>query len=105
MFEEAYNNFNKTNNIAAYYESDHKFHNMVIELTENKHLIRTIRASNIVDISLVPGLYRSPSETYQEHIAIIEALSNKDGEAAEALMKDHIRKGIPVVRTGKIEMP
>jgi DNA-binding GntR family transcriptional regulator len=104
MFEEAYNIYVKTNDITPYYEADHEFHKMVVELTEDKHLIRTFHANSIVDISLVPGLFRSPSETYSEHTEIINALSNKDGELADTLMRQHIGKSIPIIRTGKIVM-
>ena len=38
------------------------------------------------------GLVRPPNETIQEHLAVIEAISDKDPEAAETLMRSHFKK-------------
>ena len=35
---------------------------------------------------------RSPNETLGEHLAVIEAISDKDPEAAETLMRNHFKK-------------
>jgi DNA-binding GntR family transcriptional regulator len=38
------------------------------------------------------GLVRSPNETLGEHLAVIEAISDRDPEAAETLMRNHFKK-------------
>jgi len=39
------------------------------------------------------GFVRHPRETIQEHLDMIEAICNRDGEKAEALMRRHMRLG------------
>ena len=39
------------------------------------------------------GFVRHPNETIQEHLAIIEAICNRDEDKAEELMRRHMRLG------------
>jgi len=44
------------------------------------------------------GLVRPPNETIQEHLAVIKAIGDKDPDAAEALMRQHLKKTIAHLR-------
>jgi DNA-binding GntR family transcriptional regulator len=44
------------------------------------------------------GLVRPPNETFYEHQAIIDAIGNRDADSAEELMRQHLKKGIAILR-------
>ena len=48
------------------------------------------------------GLIRSPNDTITEHKAVIDAISERDAEAAEQLMRQHFKKSAAVL-SSKIE--
>ncbi|MGG1554051.1 GntR family transcriptional regulator [Paenibacillus ferrarius] len=89
---------------SEYYKTDLKFHQMIVKGSEDVYLAKTIESCNVIETTLRQGLYRDPKDTYSEHLAIIEALENGDGDRAEELMKSHIRKAISVMKSGHIKI-
>jgi len=57
-----------------------------------------IRTFHILSNSYIRGLIRPPEETFPEHMAILDALEDRDAERAEILMRDHTRKSIDVLK-------
>ncbi|MFM9277655.1 GntR family transcriptional regulator [Paenibacillus jiagnxiensis] len=84
----------------AYYLADKKFHNLIASETKDFHLSKSLESCKVIQTSLTKGLYRSPDETYPEHMAIIDAIEKRDGDLAEELMRNHIRATIAVLKSG-----
>ncbi|MCM3213681.1 GntR family transcriptional regulator [Niallia taxi] len=99
IFQSAYQK-RQENDKDAYYAADKKFHNFIAEETKDFHLSRSLESCKVIQTSLTQGLYRSPDETYPEHMAIIDALEKKDGDLAEELMRNHVRATITVLKSG-----
>ena len=99
IFQKAYLK-RQENDADAYYIADKKFHNLIASETKDFHLSKSLESCKVIQTSLTPGLYRSPDETYHEHMAIIDAIEKKDGDLAEELMRNHIRATIAVLRSG-----
>lgn len=78
--------------IAKYEEADFNFHNTLLLKSENKILQKMEMLSNIIIRTYQRGLIRGPGETYAEHIAIIDALQERNPAKVESLLKDHFRK-------------
>lgn len=83
-------------NFKAYAIEDRRFHNFVVEVGGKEFLKSIISAYNVISYSYqldaTEGLVRPPSETLQEHLAIIEAIGNRDPVGAEEKMRLHLRK-------------
>ncbi len=105
LFQQAYQLYEQEANREAYYLADLRFHTLIIDLAKDPLLSRTVDSYRFILTSLLKGLYRDPHETYPEHLAIIEALAEKNGEHAEKLMQDHIRKAIPHIQQGEVAVP
>ncbi|TRZ40503.1 GntR family transcriptional regulator [Niallia circulans] len=99
IFQSAYQK-RQENDKDAYYAADKKFHNFIAEETKDFHLSRSLESCKVIQTSLTQGLYRSPDETYPEHMAIIDALEKRDGDLAEELMRKHVRATITVLKSG-----
>ena len=88
--------------ISAYAKEDRRFHNFVTEIGAKEFLKSILENYNIISYSyqLVnsEGLVRRPNETIREHRAMIDAISNKDEDLAEDIMRQHLKKGIAVLR-------
>jgi DNA-binding GntR family transcriptional regulator len=46
------------------------------------------------------GLVRSPNETIHEHLSVIRAISDRDSDAAENLMRLHFKQSIATIKKG-----
>ena len=93
--------FAKSINITdfkAYAREDRRFHNFITEIGAKEFLKSILQTCNIITASYqylsTEGLVRPPNETIEEHLAVIKAIGNKDPDAAEALMRQHLRKTI-----------
>jgi len=93
--------FKKSNRLAdykAYAKEDRLFHNFVIGVGGKEFLKSIISAYNVISFSYqldaIEGLVRPPSETLKEHLAIIEAIKNRDPVKAEDKMRLHLRKSL-----------
>jgi len=78
-------------NNEKYKLADEKFHNTIIELSNNTILQKMSKLSQVPNRVNSLGLLRSPEDTLAEHLSIIKAMHEGDAEKAELLMKEHIR--------------
>lgn len=89
-------------NVSAYAKEDRRFHNFVTEVGAKEFLKSILENYNIISYSYqlvtLEGLVRPPNETIQEHRAMIDAISNRDGALAEDIMRQHLKNGIAVLR-------
>jgi DNA-binding GntR family transcriptional regulator len=79
-----------------YSQEDRRFHNFVIQIGAKEFLRSILETYNIISFSYQvvssEGLVRSPNETLGEHLAVIEAICERDPEAAETLMRRHFKR-------------
>ncbi len=76
---------------TTYETADHKFHSMIIVLSENKIIKRLEMLGNIHLIASQIGLVRPPEETLPEHDRIIGAMESGNASLAETAMREHIQ--------------
>jgi DNA-binding GntR family transcriptional regulator len=80
----------------GYSKEDRRFHNFVIQVGAKEFLRSILETYNIISFSYQvvssEGLVRSPNETLEEHLAVIGAISDRDPEAAETLMRRHFKR-------------
>lgn len=80
--------------LKKYAEEDRQFHNFLVEAGGKGLLSSILGTYNIITFSYqvdrVAGLIRSPHETLQEHLAIIEAISLRDPIKAEEAARAHL---------------
>ncbi len=83
--------------LAAYAKEDQGFHEYIMEIAGGEVFSRVFKAYAIVTFTyhadLPGGFVRHPRETIQEHLDMIEAICNRDGDKAEALVRRHMRLG------------
>ena len=88
--------------IKAYAREDRRFHHYLLEIGAKEFLKSILETYNIIIYSYQvissEGLVQSPNESIQDHLAIIEAVSRRDGESAENLMRSHLKKSIAILR-------
>lgn len=84
--------------LKAYAREDRRFHSFVTDVGAKEFLKSILQTYNIISFSYQvvssEGLIRSPNETIKEHTAIIKAISAKDGDTAEKLMRRHFQQSI-----------
>ena len=97
--------FAKQTNIVdykGYAREDRRFHNFVIDIGAKEFLKSILLTTNIISFSYQvlhsEGLVRPPNETIQEHLAVIEAIKERNAEAAENLMRQHFKKSLTYLR-------
>ena len=102
-----FQNFVKQENISnykGYAREDRRFHNFVIDIGAKEFLKSILLTTNIISFSYQvlhsEGLVRPPNETIQEHLAVIEAIKEKNSETAEDLMRQHFKKSLAHLRRG-----
>ena len=93
-------------NYKGYASEDRRFHNFVINIGAKEFLKSILQTYNFITASYqylsTEGLVRPPNETIEEHLAVIKAISERNPEAAEILMRRHLRKTIAHLK-GDIE--
>ena len=84
--------------LRTYAREDRRFHSFVTEVGAKEFLKSILQTYNIISFSYQvvssEGLIRSPNETIQEHLAIVEALCKKDARKSEDLMRYHFKQSI-----------
>ncbi|MBN1144313.1 MAG: GntR family transcriptional regulator [Bacteroidales bacterium] len=92
--------FIDTDNISIpdYLESDQEFHDMIMKVSGNKVITRLEFLGHNTIRTFRGGMLRPPEESLPEHMAIIAALEKGDGELAEKLVRDHIRKTMELLK-------
>ena len=83
---------------TEYAEADRYFHSRLIELSQNSILQRTNQSILILPKAFTSGLLRSPEETLQEHINILDALSRRDGQQAQQYVQQHLELTLRTLR-------
>jgi len=82
--------------IEKYGEEDRRFHNFLIEIGGDELLSGILETYSIVTFSylvgFLGGLVRPPKETLPEHLAIIEAIVDRDPERAEQATRLHLKR-------------
>jgi DNA-binding GntR family transcriptional regulator len=88
--------------VKGYAREDRRFHNFIIDVGAKEFLKSILLTTNIISFSYQvlhsEGLVRPPNETIQEHLAVIEAIKEKNSEAAENLMRRHFNKSLAYLR-------
>ncbi|MEJ2165225.1 MAG: GntR family transcriptional regulator [Desulfobacterales bacterium] len=88
--------------VKAYAREDRQFHNFIIDIGAKEFLKSILQTTNIISFSYQvlqsEGLIRPPNETIQEHLAVIEAISRRDSQSAEDLMRLHFKKSLAYIR-------
>ena len=88
--------------VTGYAKEDREFHNFVTGLGSKEFLKSVLETYNIISFSYQfsspDGLARDPKETIHEHRAIIDAISRKDAQSAEKLMRLHFQRSIEAIR-------
>ena len=101
-FFEPFKRQSNITDISAYAKEDRRFHNFITEIGAKEFLKSILENYNIISYSYQlissEGLVRTPNETIHEHLAMIDAISNKDGKMAENIMRQHLQRGIAVLR-------
>lgn len=86
----------------AYSREDRSFHNFVVDVATKEFLKSILQTYNIISFSYQvissEGLVRSPNETIHEHLSVIRAISDRDSDAAENLMRLHFTKTIATLK-------
>jgi DNA-binding GntR family transcriptional regulator len=86
----------------AYSRQDRSFHNFVVDIAAKEFLKNVLQTYNIISFSYQvvssEGLVRRPSETIHEHLSVIRAISGRDSDAAENLMRLHFKKTIATLK-------
>ena len=97
--------FNPEHDISdykTYSKEDRSFHSFVIDVGAREFLKSILQTYNIISFSYQvissEGLVRPPNETIHEHLSVINAISDRDSEAAESLMRQHFKKTIATLK-------
>ncbi len=84
------------NDIEGFFEANQAFHRSIQELTDNHWLLHVIEdLRKVIKLSRHHSLYSEGrlEQALAEHRAILNALVARDADAADALMRAHIRRG------------
>jgi GntR family transcriptional regulator of vanillate catabolism len=76
----------------AYMRQDYLFHSGLLEIGGSPPLTKTINSVQMMVSAFGAGLLRPISDVMAEHDVIFDALACHDSEAAEAAMRNHIRR-------------
>lgn len=77
---------------TTYQKADDEFHALILEYSANKVLSKTYTSSLIQARVVQMGIMRPPEETLPEHLALTEAMLERDFEKADRVIKNHLRK-------------
>ena len=84
--------------IRAYAIEDRRFHNFITEVGAKEFLKSILQTYNIISASYLflssEGLVRPPNDTINEHLEVINSISQRDAETAEKLMRRHLKRSI-----------
>jgi DNA-binding GntR family transcriptional regulator len=85
------------NDSVSYKKTDTQFHNFIVEKCGNRFLNKLFQQGNLITYIERIGLIRTPEETLQDHLDIINAILDNNSGAAELAMRSHLEKSKSVV--------
>lgn len=89
--------------LNAYARADKQFHSLIAEIGSKEFLTTILQTLNIITLAYQnvtsEGLIREPNETIREHLAIVDAICDRDPEQAEHLMRVHLKTTITQLKT------
>ena len=101
-FFQSFQGLSDIKDIRAYAKEDRRFHNFLLDIGAKEFLKSILEAYNIIIYSYQvissEGLVQSPNDSIQDHLVVIKAVSRRDGESAEKLMRNHLKKSIAILR-------
>ena len=101
-FFQSFRSLSDIKDIKAYAKEDRRFHNFLLDIGAKEFLKSILETYNIIIYSYQvissEGLVQSPNDSIQDHLGVIDAVSRRDEEAAEILMRNHLRKSISILR-------
>jgi len=101
-FFKQFDGLKKITDIKAYARVDRLFHTFLLEVSAKEFLKSILETYNIISYSYqfisADGLVQNPDDTIHDHRAIIDAISRRDADGAETLMRAHFRKSISILR-------
>lgn len=101
LFFQQFDSATAIDDFKAYSQEDRMFHFFVMDIGAKEFLKSVLLTTNIISFSYQvvssEGLIRSPNETIVEHKVVIDAISNRDAEGAERLMRQHFKKSAAVL--------
>jgi DNA-binding GntR family transcriptional regulator len=101
-FFKQFDGLKKIIDIKAYARVDRLFHTFLLEVSAKEFLKSILETYNIISYSYqfisADGLVQNPDDTIHDHRAIIDAISRRDADGAETLMRAHFRKSISILR-------
>jgi DNA-binding GntR family transcriptional regulator len=86
----AYKALVDSDNPRAIRRADYDFHLAIAWMSGNESLYRIISAFNIVFICNQRGLLKPAIRSYEEHAALVEAISAHDVTSAASVMREHL---------------
>jgi len=101
-FFKQFDGLKKITDIKAYARVDRLFHTFLLEVSAKEFLKSILETYNIISYSYqfisADGLVQNPDDTIHDHRAITDAISRRDADGAETLMRAHFRKSISILR-------
>lgn len=85
-------------NVSEYVESDQQFHNTIMKICGNQIINKLELLENNTIRTFRGGLLRPPKETLPEHLEILAAIEERNGELAEKLIRKHTHKSMEKLR-------
>ena len=73
----------------AYEKADRQFHGKLIQISQNKLIIKIYQSNNLSFRNYQAGLFRNPNETLPEHLAIISEIELGNEQNARELINKH----------------
>jgi len=93
---------------ASFFQLDHVFHDILLSELGYRRVHSVVDAARAKLDRTREYLLRSKhrqSRSYQEHVAIVEALKNRDADAAQRLMSGHIDRIMDMIEAQAAENP
>ena len=88
--------------IVAYSKADKQFHTLITSISSREFLTAMLQTFNVISLAYQygnkEGLIIHPNDTVKDHEMIIDAICNHDPEQAEALMRNHFKKAIAILK-------
>lgn len=86
---------------ADFVKSNERFHRLIIDAAQNERLTRATDQSKEFYFNTQLAHLYTPDElatSHQEHVALAEAIKDRDGDAAEQITRDHIAHAFAIIQ-------